>query len=43
MRGNDVVLQLHEKLHKVLIVFKIELFAQAVAPDLDAAERDVEQ
>lgn len=32
MRGNDVVLKLHEKLDKVFVVFQIQLFAQPVAP-----------
>ena len=43
MRGNDVVLKLHEKLDEVLIMFKIEFFAQAVAPDLNTSQRYIEQ
>ena len=37
MRGNDVVLKLHEKLHEVFVVFQIELFTQPVTPNFDAA------
>lgn len=37
MRGNDVVLKLHEKLHQVLIMLQIELLTQPVTPDFDAS------
>ena len=42
MRGNDVVLKLHEKLNEVLIVLQIELFTEAVTAYFDAAEGNIE-
>ncbi|SHN02410.1 hypothetical protein SAMN05216524_104632 [Mucilaginibacter sp. OK098] len=38
MRGNDVVLQLDEKLNKVFIMLRIKLFAQSVAAEPDTAK-----
>jgi len=37
MRGNDVVLKLHEKLHEIFVMFQVELLTQPVTPDFDTA------
>ena len=42
MRGNDVVLKLHEKLYEVLVMLQIELFTEAITAYFDAAEGDIE-
>jgi len=43
MRGNDVVLELDEKLNKVFVVLKVQLLTQPVTPYFNAAEGNIKQ